>query len=1096
MNKEPDFTDDIIKKFVEAVSLTRQSCDSADDFINKKTRELIANLNVIRCSHLNSNGDEKWITIKLLGGRSLKPVVLENNGDVQSTLYPEQCRLRGLTYGAPFYIDLEIKRSNGENSYLKDIYLGRIPVMVFSSQCHLNNPSERVKHNECPYDPGGYYIVNGSEKSLVGQKASMHNRMIVYSKNGTYAVAVKSNKNERVYVTTIKYKPNYALTCTFPRLLDEVPLMWVLIALGVTVEQIKKVFTLKELALLDPSFKSLPTDKEEAIRRITIREVYNVGATQAERLDQAFRSVMIPHVKYEHKGIFLLNMVKELMLAATGVIPPTDRDSVINQRVEMSCTLLSTLFHHLLIKLSNDVRLICQKSLSKLKRPIPDEKIKKWFAQINTITDGFQYALATGNWNTTFVNRTTRVGVAQALQRLSMGATTSQLRRISSSIDSTQKLAKPRYLHGTHWGRYCPSETPEGQPCGLETQLAVQTLVSLHTDPSVIIDTIEQYLLPTTVEHIAKGTQVYVNGDYKGNTSKPKEILKMVRKLRRSGQCAKDVSISHNLVRNVIHISTTSGRLCRPLLIVKRNKLIYNHKKHKNLPWFGLLTNGCIEYIDAEEEDTMLVSFHHNDVNKQNYTHCEISCTLINGLAAATIPFSDRNPAPRNCFQSAMGKQAQGVNVTNYQTRFDTTTNILQYGQKPLVSTRLANLYNVHDLPTGQNAVVAIMCWKGYGQEDSIIVNQSALDRGFGRADRYKTVKDTTSSNRDSIRFKKPLKPKKFGNYNKIDVDGLVPPRTLIKPRDCLIGKEIKKKSHGEMEMIGRRMSNMDVEDASTLADMEGRVDKVIKYQQRNGEDATKIRIRTQKIPTVGDKFSSRHGQKGTIGMTYTQENLPWTMDGMVPDIIVNPHALPSRMTIAHLIETLAGKATAVSGKFVDASPFSGLKIEELEKVLKEYGLQPRGNTTLYCPFTGEAIKSKIFMGPIYYQRLKHMVDYKIHARARGRRNALTGQPNEGRANGGGLRVGEMEKDSFITHGVPYVINERMCVSSDAIQTKVCAKCQSALFIRKNDICSKCETDANVKTIQVPSAANLLIQELHSMGVRVKTRVKMNDIPQ
>ena len=1082
MNKtkdKMDFRDDIVNRFVNEVALTRQSCDSFDDFIFTKLKEIIAELRPISCTYFGPE-DTREIGIRMTGGTVKPPVMLENDG-TSRPCYPSECRIRHLTYGAPLYIDVEVSRKGKEGTILKDVYLGRIPVMVFSSLCYLRDKKNRLKHDECPNDPGGYFIVNGNEKSLVGQKSSMKNRMIAYAKKNTCAVAVKSEIKRRVYITTISYKPMKPIMCTFPRLQNEVPLMDILLALGLNIEDIKSVFDSSELALLDASFKNLPDTQQEAKDRLPIREVYNVGSSEDERLQNAFKNVMLPHVDMDKKGLFFLNMVKELIAVAKKDIPPTDRDAVNNQRVETACELLSTLFHHLMIKLSNDIKLMCQKSLGKLKRGITDEKIRKWFSSITSITDGFQYALATGNWNTTFVNRTQRVGVAQALQRLTLISTISQLRRISSAIDSTQKLAKPRYLHGTHWGRYCPFETPEGQPCGLETQLSVQALVSLDTNPFVIEKVIRQYLLPIDVKNLKVGNKVYVNGKYMGNTKDIKKLLSTVRKLRRTGQCAKDISVSCN-TRHTCHISSTSGRLCRPLLIVKNNKILYKEKKHGKLPWCELLTRGLIEYMDCEEEDTMLVAFDPSYLKKSShkYTHCEISCSMIMGLCAASIPFSDHNPATRNTYQSAMGKQAQGVPVTNYQSRFDTTQNILHYGQRPLVSTKLADLYGIHECPAGQNCIVAIMPWEGFGQEDSIVVNQHALDRGLGRADRYKTINETLSSNKEKSCFQKPERKRKFGKYDKLDDDGFVNPGTKILKRDCIIGKQVIK---GNSAVTGMIINKNMIEDASILSDVEGRVDKVIMYQQRDGERAVKMKLRTQRIPTIGDKFSSRHGQKGTIGMTFGSENLPWNMDGIVPDIIVNPHALPSRMTIAHLIETLAGKKAAITGKFVDSSPFNGLTVEDIAAELKQHGFNSHGNEQLYSGYTGEPIQAKIFMGPIYYQRLKHMVDDKIHVRGRGRRNALTGQPNEGRKHGCGLRVGEMEKDSFNSHGVPYVINERMMISSDAKKITICPKCQKKINTgsERCNICGESST-----SILMPSAADLLLQELQSMCINVK----------
>lgn len=1031
----------IVKRFVKEISLTKQFTDSFDDFTQCRVMEIISLMKPIK-----AQSQDNAITLRLTGGSLKAPIMLEKDGTVRPIM-PNECRTRNLTYSSPLYVDIHVERQKGENTVLRDVYMGRIPVMVFSSLCHLYDKNKRVPNGECDKDPGGYFIVNGNEKSLVGQKASMHNRMITYFKNGVSACAVKSERNKRVHVTTLKFKDNTPISCTFPRLEEEIPAFVLLIAMGINVEEIRSVFSTEENACLEASYRNLPQSVEEARSLIKIREVYNVGLTENQRLENAIQNVLIPHMK-ENKAVFIIAMIKELLAVATGQINPTDRDSVANQRVETSSTLLSTLFLHLVIKLCNDIKLLCQKTLPKLKRGITDEKIRSWLAKSNTITDGLQYSLATGNWNTTFVNRLQRCGVAQALQRLTYISTISQLRRVSSAVDKTQKLPKPRYLHGSHWGRYCPAETPEGGPCGLETQLTVQSYISLKRNPQAIQRVIKQYFLPT---FDLKHTMVFMNGILEGCTNDASNLVKTVRYARRSGQFDKDISVTHKPWRQQIHISTTSGRICRPLLIIEDGECVYKKTEDADtMSFHQLMCEGVIEYLDCEEEDMALVAFFTKDITKR-HTHCEISNAMMNGLCAATIPFSDRNPGTRNTYQCAMAKQAQGVNASNFQLRMDTTTNIMWYGQKPLVTTDLANEYGVHELPTGTNAIVAIMCYESFNQEDSIIVNQSALDRGFARADTYKTIKESLSGKDKSV-FQRPIKRRRVGKYNSLEEDGMLRPGVTVKTGDCIIGKVTYGKNRKE--------------DNSKMASFPGMVDKVTMYQERNGDKAVKVRVRQTRIPVIGDKFSSRHGQKGTVGMLYQQEDMPYDIDGIVPDIIINPHAIPSRMTIGHLVECLTGQVGSLKGLIGDASPFNGRKVEDIMNELKQAGFKPTGEKQLYSGFTGKPIKAKIFMGPTYYQRLKHMVNDKIHARGRGRRNQLTHQPNDGRSNGGGLRVGEMEKDSFNAHGVPFVINERMCISSDAHEITV-----------------------KGKKVTIPYAAKLLIDELQSMCIKVDLKV-------
>jgi len=1046
-------TDSIVERFVHAVPICKASTDSFNDFATKRISELIASLRPIHCCH-HTKDTKKELTLSFSGGTLTPPVMLEQDG-TSRPIKPQECRLRNITYASPLYIDVLVKRGD-KSTILRDVYFGKIPIMIYSYICHLKD-KDRIAHDECPNDPGGYFIIHGMEKSLVGQKAPMYNRLISYKRNNSCAVAVKSEKNHRIYVTTLKFKPNTAVTCTFPRLQDEIPVMYLLLTLGNTMEEIRSAFSDQELVLLAPSFRHIPENPKD---HVVIREVYKVNSSKEERLQDTLENLFLPHMEMQYKSLYVIHMIKELLAVSTNKIKPTDRDSVANQRVEMSCTLLSTLFLHLMIKTSNDLRLMINKYLGKLKN-ITDKKLLKMFNDNTSITDGFQYAMSTGNWNTSFVNRTQRVGVAQALQRLSQLATISQLRRISSAINSEQKLTKPRYLHGSHWGRYCPAETPEGMNVGLETQLSIQAYVSLHTDPKVISKVISQFLLPKCMANVNKGISVYINGIYEGNTNRAEHLVNTVRKGRRSGQFSKDMSVS---LKNNIHISTTAGRICRPLLICDNGvEYIKRLPQSDSMSWNEMLTTGIIEYLDCEEEDTMLVAFRYDQVT--DHTHSEIDCAMINGVSAACIPYSDRNPAPRNTYQSAMGKQAQGVAQLNFRQRYDTTANILQYTQKPLVSTKLAKLYD--NPQAGFNAVVCVCPFMGYGQEDSIIVNQYALDRGMARADHYKTIKESTHAKEKSV-FQKPSRKKKFAKYHKLDVDGLVKPGTEIQKRDAIIGK------------------TKDKEDISILSELSGRIDSVLVHEGRGGDKEIKSRIRTTQIPTIGDKFSSRHGQKGTIGLKVLGENLPFNVDGISPDIIVNPHAFPSRMTVGHWLEMLTGKTAALSGKIADASPFNKVTVSDIAKELKKYGFQCMGNEVLIDGITGEMHTVPIFMGCIFYQRLKHMVDFKIHARGRGRRNALTGQPNDGRSNGGGLRVGEMEKDSMNSHGVPYLINERMLISSDAHEIRVCPMCKNQFNI-KDSICTVCKSKA--KTVQVPYAANLLMMELQSMCINTKIKV-------
>jgi DNA-directed RNA polymerase II subunit RPB2 len=465
-----------------------------------------------------------------------------------------------------------------------------------------------------------------------------------------------------------------------------------------------------------------------------------------------------------------------------------------------------------------------------------------------------------------------------------------------------------------------------------------------------------------------------------------------------------------------------------------------------------MMDEGILEYVDAAEEETILIAMSSDDLENartmtgrqelvkaqaahnmesfdpaarvkstnwsQNYTHMEIHPSMILGICASIVPFPDHNQSPRNTYQSAMGKQAMGVHLTNYQLRMDTMANILYYPQKPLATTRSMEYLKFSELPAGQNAIVAIMTYSGYNQEDSVIMNQSSIDRGLFRSLYYRSYTDTeqTKGMEKTETIEKPdrsdtlrMKHGSSDRYAKLDIDGLVAPATNINGDDILIGKTAPLPP--DTEELGQRTSLHQKRDVSTplKSTEQGVVDQVMISTNGEGNKFVKIRTRATRVPEIGDKFASRHGQKGTIGITYRQEDMPFSADGITPDIIINPHAIPSRMTIGHLVECLLSKLSTLTGSEGDATPFTELTVESVSKLLRQKGFQSRGLEVMYHGHTGRKLQAQIYFGPTYYQRLKHMVGDKIHARARGPLQILTRQPVEGRSRDGGLRFGEME---------------------------------------------------------------------------------------
>lgn len=507
-------------------------------------------------------------------------------------------------------------------------------------------------------------------------------------------------------------------------------------------------------------------------------------------------------------------------------------------------------------------------------------------------------------------------------------------------------------------------------------------------------------------------------------------------------------------------------------------------------------TKSVIEYIDPEETQNCLISMDMNDLNGNKefshhiyrYTHCEIHPSLVLGILAGLIPFPDHSQSPRNTYQSAMGKQAMGLNSTNYKDRMETLSYALHYPGKPIVSTKMTDYVHYNDLPIGANVIVAIATYTGYNQEDSLIMNKSAIDRGMFHSTFYRTYKDDEkriqSSGQEEIFGIPPenhTRGRKPGSYDKLDENGFVRKDLYVEGGDTIIGKmiPIKGLTHGDHQVF---------KDASTMlrSNETGFVDKVLLNVNHEGFNFCKVKIRTIREPQIGDKFASRNGQKGTVGMTYLDEDMPFMSNGVKPDLIMNPHAIPSRMTMGQLIECLLGKICPELGTYADCTPYNNINVETLCQLMEDLGMNAHGDEILYNGFTGEQMNVKIFIGPTFYQRLKHMVEDKVHARASGPMVLMTRQPAEGRSRDGGLRLGEMERDCLLSHGANVFLKERLMDNSDNFRIFVCNRCKLEAVVNpaKNIyICGGCNKCTSFSEVRIPYAFKLLTQELQGMSI-------------
>jgi DNA-directed RNA polymerase subunit B' len=592
-----------------------------------------------------------------------------------------------------------------------------------------------------------------------------------------------------------------------------------------------------------------------------------------------------------------------------------------------------------------------------------------------------------------------------------------------------------------------------------------------------------------------KGTSVYLNGRLIGFHQRPEELVNALRRRRRKGELPNELNVTYYDDLDEVYINTDEGRPRRPLLVIEKGKMKITEQQIKDLKagkvtWEDLLKLGVAEYLDAEEEENSFIAIDEDELTEE-HTHMELHPSLILGVTASLAPFPHHNSSPRVTMACAMLKQALGVYQANFNVRMDTQSHVMHYPQKPLAITNQGKIVGVDERPAGQNFVVAIMPYYGYNMEDAIVLNKASIERGIGRTTFYRTynAEERRYPGGQKDRFELP-KPeisgfRGEGAYRYLGEDGIIAPECEIKGGDVLIGKTSPPRfleEVGELSIIEEKRR----ENSETVRTGEaGTIDSVMVTEATTGNKLVKVKVRDIKIPEIGDKFASRHGQKGVVGLIVPQYNMPFNEQGISPDLIMNPHAVPSRMTVGHILEVLGAKAGSLAGHGVEATAFEKLPEKQIEEELKRYGFKPDGMEVLYDGVTGEEIEAKIFIGVIYYQRLKHLVSNKIHARSRGPVQILTRQPTEGRAREGGLRFGEMERDCLIGHGTSMLLLERLLRESDIVVELICKKCGMIAIndqVRRKRYCPVCGS-TDIQPIELSYAFKLLISEMKAMGI-------------
>jgi len=1079
----------LVKEFLKNHSLVESNITSFNDFIEKRMQEIVVEL-----SDALPNDD---FEIKLGNVRVGKPNIIESDGSSRP-ITPAEVRLRKLTYSAPVWIEMSINYAGQVES--EEIQLGRIPVMVKSRACNLDGMSKEdlIKNYIDPKDQGGYFLINGNERVMVMAEDLASNQTFVEFQKVKQRLMLRLFSQRGAYKIPISLVENTQgiMDVSFSRFRD-IPAIVLLKALGLTSDaEIAKLIGEQSDSLIVNLYEFADVGTiDDAL--MWIAEKSSLQGTNKEMLDrvkQRIDSYFLPHIgldknaRLEKARTFCKFMKQYYVAKEHPGESMTDKDHYANKRVRLSGDLLSDLFRVNMNILLREVQHSLQKTVKRRKF-----YSIKTIAKSTLFTHRVESSIATGSW----IGE--RNGVTQNMDKNNSFSIMSQLQRVTSTLPGEQENFAARTVHPTHYGRFCPVETPEGTEIGLRKNLAL--LARISTRALIGHDDVLKVLKGVGMEPDAgersKVVDVFYNGRFIGVIEDAETFVTEVKKSRREGRLSYEMSVRFDKFLDTVYISSEIGRVIRPLIVVTEGAPTLQEEhldliRQGNLSWDDLIKAGVLEYLDASEEDDCYIALEESELTLE-HTHLEVDKIDILGVSVSLTPFGNHGPPTRLVKGGSKAyKQGLGIYAGNFPVRIDNDVSLLHYPQKPLVRSFIYDTLNVH--PVGQNVVLAIMPYEGYNMEDATVLNQGSVDRGFGRSSKFKPHVSAELNYAGSLRDEITIPEKDVSGYRLEDSyrfledDGIVYPEAELIEGEVVIGKTSPPKFLSEARDISIQTKK---ESSSAMKQGEsGTVDAVFITQDKEGNKIVQVRTRELRVPEIGDKFSVPHGQKGIVGFIAPENDIPFSVNGIRPDIMFNPHGIPSRMTVGYLMDVLAGKVAALSGLIQDASPFSGETIDSLENNLKKLGFRQDGKEVMYNGITGKRMPVKIFIGNMFYLKLKYMVANAMHSRASGKIALLTRQPIEGRSRGGALRLGEMEQQALVGHGASLLLKERY--DSDKVVIHLCSQCGSIVVddqIHNKRVCSLCHSN-QVEPVEVSYAFKLLIEELQGLHLLTKFDLK------